>query len=114
HGAGRLPQISFEGVAKHLALPSFPTRRSSDLTPADFSATTIDWGDGSTQTAAAANVTITQLGTLFTVTGSHTYTDESTPTVGVTSKDHTAELPYPTNTVSRIHPPQATAAPSTH
>src|SRR5262249_59543689 len=62
-----------EGNSKSVTVATFSDANPS-ATIADFSATTIDWGDGSTSTGAA--VTISTISGGFAVSGSHTRSEE--------------------------------------
>jgi hypothetical protein len=68
---------SFSGTVATFTNTGFPANPSSDFTA------TIDWGDGTTTTGTVA----TSAGSPYTVTGSHTYTDEGTFTTKVTLSD---------------------------
>ena len=60
---------TFNGVVATFSDPGSPDPASS------FSAT-VNWGDGTTDTAGGGNVSITGSGGNFTISGAHTYTDE--------------------------------------
>ena len=63
-------------------------------TTADFTAT-ITWGDGTTSSG-----TITEKNGLFSVAGTHTYTDESTDPISVTIKDDGGSTASTTSTAT--------------
>ena len=54
------------------------TDGNPSATTADFTATIISWGDGTTSTG-----TVSETGSTFSVSGSHTYSDEGTDTISV-------------------------------
>jgi hypothetical protein len=67
-----------EGTTGNNAIAIFSDSNGGDTTNS-FTAS-IDWGDGSPPTAG----TVTSIGGLFTVSGSHAYADEGSPQVSVT------------------------------
>jgi PKD domain len=70
-------------------------------TTADFTASTIDWGDG---TSSAATVTGPSSGT-FSVSGSHSYAEDGTYTITVTIRDDGGITRTVTSTAVIADPP---------
>ena len=66
---------AIEGAPLSTTVATF-TDANPLASPADFAGTTIDWGDGSLPTPAI----VTLSGGTFSVSGTHTYADESHPT----------------------------------
>ena len=88
---------AIEGNAVTATVATF-TDANPLATTADFTAT-ITWGDGTTSTG-----TITEKNGVFSVTGTHTYTDESNPTdpIGVTIKDEGGSTASTTSTATVV------------
>jgi hypothetical protein len=81
------PALATEGVSQTFTLGTFTSSNPSAVV-GDFSAT-VDWGDGSPRSSGI--ITGPATGGVFTITGTHTYRDETTTpdTIIVTLTDNT-------------------------
>ena len=80
-----LPILGIEGTAIHAPVATF-THPDSSRRASDFTAL-IDWGDGNVLPG-----TVSSSGTVFTVSGSHTYANEGAHIVWVTVHDRITKL----------------------
>jgi hypothetical protein len=90
---------AIEGNAITATVATF-TDANPLATTSNFTAT-ITWGDGTTSTGTIAETTVNNK-TVFTVTGTHTYTDESTDPISVTIKDDGGSTASTTSTATVV------------
>ena len=94
-----------EGAPLTVAVATF-TDTNPDGTVGDFTAgTTINWGDGT----AATSATITESGGVFTVSGTHTYTEEGSYTPVVTIVDDGGQTATATDSATIADAPLSNA-----